>query len=289
MEGSRLPLCLCAWERWAEWKDYTPIPSEESALFTPNREAERVKTGVLIILYSFFIPLSILPQLSLSRPQLRGWWLWKSEEPRWDVLWSSRAKFVTRSKVTLRPSERRAAIIKQPSISDCIQLIFYCFYLLVLLFFFFLLHLPRCYTTPHTLSLCHMSFHILQVLFLWWPDLCLLGLRGSDVYSVQHYLQHCNLHIKPVIVCVYLCLCAYGSVAGWKSSVWKHRATSLPFIHVNTTLSILILSALQRSVVAARARPGLKRGSWSCWRPVCMTPVPVMLWSRSNGGLFGVG
>lgn len=51
------------------------------------------------------------------------------------VLWSSRAKFVMRSKVTLRPSERRAAIMKQPSISDCIQLLFYCFSLLVLLFF----------------------------------------------------------------------------------------------------------------------------------------------------------
>lgn len=150
-----------------------------------------------------------------------------------------------RSNVTPRPSERRAGIINQPSI-------FLRSTPPLPLFVDYILWMLHCTLTRESQE-CSLS--------PCWPDcisvlMYFSGFTRSDVYSLQHYLQHCIAHIKLEIVCV----CACRSGGGWMSSVWNYRATfEKCYMRRNSTLHPcqhnnfkLILSAAQLSVMAVR-------------------------------------
>lgn len=99
--------------------------------------------------------------------------------------------------------------IIQPSIADCIQLLFYCLPMRVLLFFVFfppfccILLVGATPALPYTVTVSQVFTHI-SYTDVYWGFTALLMLK-----SVQRYLQHCNIHIKPVVAYVYLCV--YGS------------------------------------------------------------------------------
>lgn len=111
------------------------------------------------------------------------------------------------------------------------------------------------FPTFHTSSPAVCRLHLVDValysqecsLSPCWPDcisvlMYFSGFTRSDVYSLQHYLQHCIAHIKLEIVCV--CVPVDQWVAGCllcetieqllKNVTWEEI---LPFIHVSTTIS----------------------------------------------------
>lgn len=167
------------------------------------------------------------------------------------------AKFPHKMKgPTRRPFERRAACIKEPSISDWIQL----FCLSLLLFFPLMLCLVDATPPQPVVPLCPCVVSSGGQTDVYWGFMAVMLAQSSTTSSCAT----CdNRRIKPVTVCVFLLMCRW--ISSWLEVLlcWNHKATSLTFIHVKMALSILILFVLQLSVMAASS------AMWDCKKKRC--------------------